>query len=160
MKATGFSTIEILIAVFIFQLAAVSVLQSHWRARQQVVLAQQELTATAMLADIAATLQQLPSLPIELQRPVQAPIPAVENCAGQGCTAAEQAIYLLQPMLAKVFVSGGFSQAQLCISGEYPNTELNFSWASLWLIQRDIGHGQCHRRGAFHQVQIKLWGQR
>ncbi len=159
MKATGFSTVEILIAIFIFQLAALSVLQAHWRARQQVVLAQQTLTATALLSDIAATLQQLPSLPSELQRPLAAPIPAVENCQAQACAAAAQAMHTLQPMLAQVFDGSMFPDAQLCLSGNYPNTELNFSWASQWQLQRNIGSGQCHRTGAFHQVHIKLRGQ-
>ena len=160
MKAAGFSHIEILVALFIFQLAALSVLQGHWRARQQVVIAQQELTAIALLSDIAATLQQLPSLPDELQRPLTAPLPPMENCQQHACSAAQQALHILQPMFTRVFDGRGFAQAQLCIAGHYPFTELNFSWASQWPVQRDVGQGQCHRHGAFHQVQIKMRAQR
>lgn len=158
MKATGFSHIEILIALFIFQFAALSVLQGHWRARQQVVIAQQELTAIALLSDIAATLQQLPVLPHELQIPLTAPLPTAENCQQQACSATQQALQVLQPLLNRVFDGRGFVNAQLCIAGDYPNTELNFSWASQWRVERHIGHGQCHRYGAFHQVQIKIRG--
>ena len=156
MKATGFSHIEILVALVIFQLAALTVLQGHWRARQQVVVAQQELTAIALLSDIAATLQQLPSLPDELQRPLTGRLPAVDNRQQQVCSPTQQALQVLQPILARVFDQRGFAQAQLCIAGDYPTTELNFSWASQWRVQRDIGQGLCHRHGAFHQVQIKL----
>lgn len=156
MKATGFSHIEILIALFIFQLAALSVLQGHWRARQQVVLAQQELTAIALLSDLAATLQQLPSLPVELQRPLTAPPAAGAACQQHGCSSSQQAMHVLQPMLARMFEGLGFKRSQLCITGNYPHIELNFSWASQLPVQRNVGLGQCHRHGAFHQVQIKL----
>lgn len=159
MKATGFSTIEILIAVFVFHLASVALLQGQWRARQQVVLAQQELIASALLFDIAATLQQLPELPVELQAPLQQPLAQSNNCQNASCSPSQQAMQSLQPLFALAFAGNGFQQAQLCISGNYPNTELNFSWHSQWLIQRDIGSGQCRRSGAFHQVQIKLRAQ-
>ncbi len=57
MLAKGFSYIEILVALFIFQISTVTLLQGQLRARQQVLLAQQELTATALLFEVAAIMR-------------------------------------------------------------------------------------------------------
>ena len=159
MFAKGSSTIEVLIALFIFQLATVAVLQGQWRARQQVVLAQQELKATALLFDIAATLQQLPQLPITLQTPLSKPLADID-CVATACSLNEQAQALLQPILKAVLIKGGFDDAQLCIQGNYPFIQLHFSWRSYWLMQRDVGTGDCLRHGTFHQVQIQVEARR
>ena len=159
MKATGFTTVEVLITLLIFQLATLWVLQGHWRARQHVVVSQQELKATALLFDVAASLQQLPELPRELQAPLQQPLLSAHECQPSTCSATQQILSSLQPILAKAFDPKHFRQAQLCVTGNYPNNELIFSWQSFWAIERSSGAGQCARSGAFHQVQIKLRAQ-
>jgi hypothetical protein len=159
MKATGFTIVEVLIALIIFQLTTLWLLQGQWRARQQVVVALQELKATALLFDIAASLQQLPVIPSELRVPIQQPLANVNECRQSACSATQQAISAMQPILARAFDPKQFRQAQLCISGNYPHIELIFSWQSYWSIQRNIGAGQCARSGAFHLIQIKLRAQ-
>ncbi len=159
MKATGFTTVEVLISLLIFQLATLWVLQGHWRARQHVVVAQQELKATALLFDVAASLQQLPELPRELQAPLQQPLLSALECEPSTCSPTLQILIALQPILTRAFDPKHFRQAQLCVTGNYPNNELIFSWQSLWSIRRSSSTGHCARSGAFHQVQIKLRAQ-
>lgn len=158
MRGKGSSSIEILIALVVFQLAALIVLQGQLKARQQVVLAQQQLVATALLADIAASVQQMPALAADFTTPLNQPLLPENSCQHPDCSSLSQARTSLMPVLARAFQTGYFSQPQLCLSGHYPFLHLHFSWRSPFLKPREVGQGQCQRYGRYQQVQLGVGG--
>ncbi len=153
MLAKGFSYIEILVALFIFQISTVTLLQGQLRARQQVLLAQQELTATAFLFEVAAVMQQLPDFSPALLLGMAQPVMGGEDCSAPQCSSQQQAQLLIQQSAQQALQR--LADPQLCVSGVYPNIVLQLSWRSLINQNRSVGTADCLRYGPYHQVQIK-----
>lgn len=156
MQVKGFTYLEILIALVIFQLVTVVILQGQLRARQQVLLAQQELVATAFLVDIASVLQQA-HLGSQQVLTLTAPYAERLDCLSHPCSSSQQIKSALDPVLSDVFAT--FSDAQICIEGSYPKLNLNLNWRSSMGSARHVGLGTCLRSGAYHQVQINGFNQ-
>ncbi len=153
MLAKGFSYIEILVALFIFQISTITLLQGQLRARQQVLLAQQELTATAFLFEVAAIMQQLPDFSPTLVKGMTQQAAGARDCLASNCSSQQQAQQLFQQSAQQALQR--LADPQLCVSGVYPNIVLQLSWRSLINQNRSVGTADCLRYGPYHQVQIK-----
>ena len=155
MLAKGFSYIEILVALFIFQISTVTLLQGQLRARQQVLIAQQELSATAFLFEVAAIMQQFPTFPPTLIAGLNQQSVGPAECLLSQCSSLQQAQHLLQGSAQQTLKR--LPESQLCVSGVYPNIVLQLSWRSLMKQERSVGTAECQRNGPYHQVQVKAF---
>jgi prepilin-type N-terminal cleavage/methylation domain-containing protein len=94
--ARGFTLIEVLLSLLLFGVGMLGALASQVYARQQVLLATQRLQATAIVADVAASLQSVPQVARTFQGQFDKAPTVLKLCSQAASCNAEQ---LLQSQL-------------------------------------------------------------
>lgn len=127
----GFTFIEVLLCLLLFGIGMLGALASQMYARQQVLMATQRLLATAIVADIAASVQSLPSTTPSIYgvfEPTSAdPIVCdkADQCSGKQLLQAQVA----QQLATLSSGSGvGLSAPELCIVAGGLHPQIQLSW--------------------------------
>ncbi|WP_333795663.1 type IV pilus modification PilV family protein [Rheinheimera sp.] len=125
----GFTLFELLICCLLFSLGMLGALSCQIYARQQVLLAQQRLAASAVATDVMSSLQSVSASSRGFQADIQqktaiAPCDQPGLCDGQQLLRAQ-----LAASLGQVFQpSAILPQAQLCIRSGAAGPAISLSW--------------------------------
>jgi prepilin-type N-terminal cleavage/methylation domain-containing protein len=157
----GFTLIEVLLCLLLFGLGMLGALASQVYARQQVLMATQRLIATAIVTDVAASLQSVPAVaPLFNGTFDQLPasLPLCQKAAQ--CTGAQ----LLQAQVAQqltVLLSGnasGLTSAQLCIVAGGVHPEIQLSWGGVIASKFTPKAPLCPLPNGFFHVVLRTGG--
>jgi type IV pilus modification protein PilV len=132
--ARGFTLIEVLLSLLLFGVGMLGALASQVYARQQVLLATQRLQATAIVADVAASLQSVPQVAHTFQGQFDKAPAVVKLCPQAASCSAEQLLQSQVDQRLSVLMSATASalpSAQLCIVAGGAQPEIQLSWRGL-----------------------------
>ncbi len=130
----GFTLIEVLLCLLLFGIGMLGALASQVYARQQVLMATQRLLATAIVADVAASLQSVPQVAPKFQGNFDKAPTTVKLCQHAGSCNGEQLLQSQLDQQLTVLLSGSptsLSSAQLCIVAAGAQPEIQLSWRGL-----------------------------
>lgn len=157
----GFTLIEVLLCLLLFGMGMLGALASQVYARQQVLMATQRLIATAIVTDVAASLQSVPAIaPLFHGTFDQVPVSIPSCTEAAQCTGAQ----LLQAQLAQqmaVLLSGeasGLASAQLCIVSGGTHPEIQLSWRGVIASKFAPKAPLCPLPNGFFHVVLRVGG--
>ncbi len=130
----GFTFIEVLLCLLLFGLGMLGALASQLYARQQVLMATQRLLATAIVSDVAASLQSVPQVAKSFQGHFDAKPGKVGVCQDAASCTSPQLLQSQVDRQLTVLLSAsaaGLPSAQLCIVSAGVLPEVQLSWRGL-----------------------------
>lgn len=159
--AKGFTFIEVLICLLLFAIGMLGALASQIYARQQVLMATQRLLASALVSDVAASLQAVPTVAATFQGNfIQAPA-IISLCSQQADCTGEQ---LLQAQIDQQLVAlfqgpaAVLAAAQLCIVAGGNAPQIQLSWRGTFANQFTPKATLCPLPTGYSHVALRAEG--
>lgn len=155
----GFTLIEVLLCLLLFSVGMLGALASQVYARQQVLLATQRLLATAMVMDVAASLQSVPAAAPSFHGSFDQPPAAVTLCQDVAQCTAEQ---LLEAQVARQLSmvlsdsASGLASAKLCIVAGADRPEIQLSWRGVTASKFPAQSTLCPLPAGFSHVALRV----
>lgn len=153
----GFTFIEVLLCLLLFGIGMLGALASQMYARQQVLMATQRLLATAIVADIAASVQSIPAATpaiygvFELTQTKDIECDKSDQCSGE---------QLLQAQISQQLatLSSGFgvglTAAELCIVAGGLHPQIQLSWRGVLIRKFQTQKTLCPLPDGFFHVAL------
>jgi len=157
----GFTLIEVLLCLLLFGVGMLGALASQVYARQQVLLATQRLLATAMVLDVAASLQSVPAAASSLQGNFDQAPAAVTLCRDVADCDAEQLLQAQVQQQLSVLLSdssSGLPSAQLCIVAGADHPEIQLSWRGVTSSKFPATSTLCPLPAGYFHVAVRSGG--
>lgn len=157
----GFTFIEVLLCLLLFGLGMLGALASQLYARQQVLMATQRLIATAIVTDIAASLQSVPAAAPLVQGTFDQLPAAIPQCQDVAQCTGEQVLQAQIAQRMSVLLSGGASglaSAQLCIVAVGVQPEIQLNWRGVIASKFNPKTPLCPLPGGFYHVALRADG--
>jgi len=157
----GFTLIEVLLCLLLFSVGMLGALATQVYARQQVLLATQRLMATAIVMDVAASLQSVPAAAPSFQGSFFQPPAAVTLCQEEALCNAEQMLQAQVQQQLSVLLSDSASSlplAQLCIVAGADQPEIQISWRGVTTSKFPAQSTLCPFPAGFSHVALRAGG--
>lgn len=157
----GFTLIEVLLCLLLFGMGMLGALASQVYARQQVLLATQRLLATAVVMDVAASLQSVPAAAPSFHGNFDQAPAAVVLCQDVAQCNAEQLLQAQVQQQLSVLLSdssSGLPSAQLCIVAGADQPEIQLSWRGITASKFPAKSTLCPLPAGFSHVALRAGG--
>jgi prepilin-type N-terminal cleavage/methylation domain-containing protein len=154
----GFTLIEVLLCLLLFGMGMLGALASQVYARQQVLMATQRLLATAMVTDVAASLQSVPEVTPLFHGTFDQRPATVTLCHEAGLCNAAQLLQAQVDQQLSVLLSdsaAGLPSAQLCIVAGGVQPQIQLSWRGVIASKFNPKATLCPLPAGFFHVALR-----
>jgi len=158
--ARGFTLIEVLLCLLLFGMGMLGALASQVYARQQVLMATQRLQASAIVADVVASLQSVPQVAQTFQGHFEKAPAQLSLCPDPASCHAKQLLQsqLDQRLATMLGSSPALPSAKLCIVAGGAQPEIQLSWRGLTASQFKAKATLCPLPAGFLHVALRAGG--